>query len=283
MTLQVSGMVIAATVMLLIICFILPLALYYFFYKFADGRGKVLLLGGVAFFVGGFVLESAAQHIVYMFTDMSTNIPVNLVYNLVFSPLLFVLINYLAMRLFGAEMKTTGDALTYSTGYTGLQNILMVGFTELLNLINVLSISGASNYVVVSDSDYVSYSNLVSASNLLSESNFKYIQSLCSRPVSYIILMCIDRLFIMAAYAALLLVIWLAVRKKGGTVLLAAALGMRIIIAIPSILGEIKVIENMWILMPMALTATAIVWVIAIFCRKKFIDCTDIVYIRKQK
>lgn len=278
MTLQASGMNIAATVLLLIICFILPLAMYYFFYKFADGRVKVLIVGAAAFFAGGFVLETIAQNIIYMFTDMNANIPMNLVYNLVLSPLFFVLINYIAIRLLGDEIKTTGDALTYSTGYTGLQNMLMVGFTELFNLINMLNISSASNYVIVSDSDYASYSDIVSAGNLLSESNFKYIQSLCSRPASYIILMCIDRLFIIAATSALLMVIWLAVKKKGGTVLLAAAFGMRIIIAIPSILGDIKVIENMWILMPMALAATAVVWIIAIFCRKKFIDRTDVVY-----
>ena len=142
MTLHVSGMTVAATVLLLIICFILPIALYYFFYKFVDGRGKVLGVGAAAFFAGGFVLEMTAQHIVYLFTDMSANIPVNLVYNFIFSPILFVLANYLAMRLFGGEMKTTGDALTYSTGYTGLQNMLMVGFAELINFINLLSVNG---------------------------------------------------------------------------------------------------------------------------------------------
>ncbi len=283
MTLHVSGMTVAATVLLLIICFILPIALYYFFYKFVDGRGKVLGVGAAAFFAGGFVLEMTAQHIVYLFTDMSANIPVNLVYNFIFSPILFVLANYLAMRLFGGEMKTTGDALTYSTGYTGLQNMLMVGFAELINFINLLSVNGMGSIVVVSDADYASYSDLVSASNLLSETTFNHMQNLCDRPISYLLIMCVDRLFIMAAYAAILLVVWLAVRKKGGTPLLAVALGMKIIIAVPAVLGDINVIESMWILMPMAFAATVAVWVIAIFCRKKFIDNTDVVYVRRRR
>ncbi len=281
--LQVSGMAIASIVLLLIICFMLPAAIYYFLLKNADGHGKVLLTGAIAFFAGGFILEMAMQNIVYMFVDMSKNIPINLLYNLIFSPLLFVLVNFIAIRLFGDAMKTTGDAITYSTGYTGLQNILMVGVAELFNLITMINIGNASNYVVVSDSDYISYSDMVSATNLLPESSFNQLQNLCNRPISYILVMCIDRLFIMAAYTAVLMVIWLAVRKKGGTPLLAAAFGMRIIIGIPAILGEIKVIESLWILMPMAFVATVIVWVIAIVLRNKFIDNPDVVYVRKHR
>lgn len=283
MTLEVSGMTIAAMVLLLIICFLLPLALYYFLYKNADGRAKTLIAGAVTFFAGGLVLEMTAQNIVYMFTDMNTNIPVNLVYNFIFSPLLFVVTNYIAMRFFGDEMKNTGHALTYSTGYTGLQNMLMVGFTELLNLINLLSMGDTSNLVVLSDSDYISYSNLVSATNLVPESTFNHVQSLCSRPISYLLIMCVDRIFIMAAYAAILLVLWLAVRKKGAMPLLAVALGMKIIVAVPAVLGGIKVIGSIWVLMPMAFAATVAVWVIAVFCRRKYIDNTDIVYVRKRR
>lgn len=269
--LQISGLSVAVTIILLIICFILPMAIYYFLYRYVDGKVRMLVTGAIAFFAS-FIVEITAQNIIYMFTNMRANTPVLFLYTLVISPLLFLLINFVAIRFFGNEMETTGDSIMYSTGYTGLQNMLSIGFTELFNLISILTLGGASSYVIVSDSDYASYSDMVSASNLLSESNYNYLNSLCTRPASYIVAMCIDRLFIIAAYTAILLVIWLAVRKQGGMPLLAAAFGMRALIAIPSLLGDMNIISSVWALLPIALAATVIVWVIAIVCRNKFID-----------
>lgn len=274
--LHVSGATIAATILLLIICFILPLVLFYVLYKFADGKIKNLLTGAAAFFVGGFILDTLALHLVSMLSDISKNMPVYFLYTLLISPAIFLLTGFVAIKCFGKEMKNTGDALMYTVGYVGLQNILLVGIGEFMNLLNMFSMNSSNGYVVVSDSNYASYSDIVSASNLISESGYEYLVNLSGRSASYVLAMCVDRLWIFAAYGAVMLVIWLAVRKQGGLPLLAAAFGMRMLITVPSILSELKVITNAWIIIPIAIAITVVIWFAAIALWKKHIDRANI-------
>ncbi len=267
-SLQSSGFAIAASAILMLICYILPFVLYYLLYRFGDSPTKLLLIGAATFFVGGYVLELVLQNIVYAIFPSTA---AGLLYSLLFSPLLFTAANFVAIKFFCKNMLTTGDSLMYSTGYVGLLNILMVGVSEFINFVNLISANGSS-YLVVSDSDYESASDLVSASNLISESTYEYLQTVCARSASYIYAMCMDRLVIIAAYAAIIMLTWLAVSKKGALPLLGAVFAMRVIIAVPSVLNNYGVITNIWVAIVIAVIITALIWAATIFLRGRFID-----------
>lgn len=273
--LHVSGGAIASIILLLVICFILPIVMYYLFFKFSDSSIKTLGIGAAAYFIGGLILDVFILSIIAFFTDITKNIPVYLLYSLILSPVIFVAFNFFAIKLFGKDIKTTGDSLMYSTGYVSLQNILSVGFVSAGYLITLLNIRSSGEYVVLSDSDYASYSDTVSASNLVSQSIFDELKDLCDTPASYFITLCLDRLWIIAVYSAILLVIWLAVRKVNSLPLLGAAFGMRILVGVPTMLNDLCTVINKWVSLAVIIIIAVLVWVIAIMCWRKFIDRAD--------
>ena len=213
--LQVSWSALMALLLLLVICFVLPLGLFGALFKLADGRWKTCGIGAGAYFVGGFVADVLLPTGIRAVTDMNQNMPVYMLYSLLLSPAIFMAVNYFAMKKLGKdELNNTGDALMYSVGYAGLQNMVTTGFVAAMYFVTLWSIkSNGGSYVVVSESDYVSYSNLVSASNLITDSIYAQMQELCSRPATYFLSLCMDRLWVIVVYAALLLVVWLAVKK----------------------------------------------------------------------
>lgn len=270
--LHVSGGAIASIILLLVICFILPVFLYYLLFRFSDSNIKTFGIGAAAYFVGGLILDLFLLSIIGFFTDITQNVSVYLLYSLILSPAIFVALNFFAIKFFGKNMITTGNSLMYSAGYASLQNIMSVGFVSAGYLITLLDIKSSGGYIVVSDSDYASYSDMVSASNLVSQSVFDELANLCSTPASYFLTLCLDRLWIIAVHSAILLVIWLAVRKVNSLPLLGAAFGMRILVGVPTMLNDLSVISNKWLLAAIIIIIAVLVWVIAVMCWKKFID-----------
>lgn len=272
--LQVSWSALAALLLLLIVCFVLPLGLFGVLFKLAEGRLKTCGIGAGAYFLGGFVVEMLLLASIGALTDMTRNVPVYLLYSLLVSPAIFMAINFFVMRKFAEkDLNSTGDAMMYSVGYSGLQNLLTTGFVALMYFVTLWSIkSHGGSYVVVSESDYVSYSNLVSSSNLITDTIYEQMQELCSRPAAYFLSLCMDRLWIIVVYAALLLVVWLAVKKSHKLPLLGIAYGMRLLIGLPTILSDLHVISNPWISAAMVVLISVVEWVAAIFCWKRYID-----------
>lgn len=266
---------IASIGLILTVCFILPIVIYYLLFRFSDSNLKTFGIGAATYFVGGLILDTLILSIIRIFTDVTKNTPVYLIYLLILSPAVFVAFNFFAIKIFGKNMKTTGDSLMYSTGYVTLQNLIAVGFISFGYLVTLLDIKFSSGYIVVSDSDYASYSDMVSATNLISQSTFDELKSLCATPASYFLMLCLDRLWVIAAYSAILLVIWLAVRKADKLPLLATAFGLRILVGIPTMLSDLRLISNAWISFGIILIIAVAVWVIAVMCWKKFIDRPD--------
>lgn len=266
---------IASIGLILTVCFILPIVIYYLLFRFSDSNLKTFGIGAATYFVGGLILDTLILSIIRIFTDVTKNTPVYLIYLLILSPAVFVAFNFFAIKIFGKNMKTTGDSLMYSTGYVTLQNLIAVGFISFGYLVTLLDIKFSSGYIVVSDSDYASYSDMVSATNLISQSTFDELKSLCATPASYFLMLCLDRLWVIAAYSAILLVIWLAVRKADKLSLLAIAFGLRILVGIPTMLSDLRLISNAWISFGIILIIAVAVWAIAVMCWKKFIDRPD--------
>ena len=272
--LQVSWGALAALLLLLAVCFVLPLGLFGALFKLADGKFKTCGIGAGAYFLGGFVVEVLLLASIGALTDMSKNVPVYLLYSLLVSPAIFMAVNYFAMKRFGKDcLDSTGDALTYSVGYSGLQNMFTTGFVALMYFVTLWSIkSHVGGYVVVSESDYVSYSNLVSASNLVTDRIYQQMQELCSRPATYFLSLCLDRLWIIIVYAALLMVVWLAVQKSRKLPILGIAYGMRLLVGLPTILSDFHLIANAWVSVVIVVLISVVVWVAAVFCWKRYID-----------
>ena len=273
--LQVSTGAVVALGFVLVVCYLLPIALFYVMYRFSDSKFKTFGVGVMAYFTARFVVEMPIGIIISHFTHLSENTPVYAVYLFLLCPLIFVGINFAALKIFGKDILSTGNSLMYATGYVTLQNIVEVGFVGAWYFITLLGIRSVGSYLVVSDADYASASDVVSASNLVSESIYSEMQELCSLSASYFTSMCLERLWIIAAYSAMLLVIWLAVRKRGALPLLGVAFGMRLLASVPTFLSDMNVISSKWASVVIIVAILIIICAAAVLCWRKFIDEED--------
>lgn len=274
--LQVSSGALAALVFILLVCFILPIAIYYVMYRFSDSRFKTFGKGALIYFVVRFVIEMPVNVIINHYADMSKNVPVYALYLFLICPLIFVGVNFAAIKFFGGEISSTGNSLMYSSGYVTMQNAVEVGFVGVMYFVTLLGIrSAGANYIIVSDADYISASDVVSSSNLVTESIYAEMQELCNMPASYFLVMGLERLWIIAAYSAMLLVIWLAVKKRGTLPLLGAAFAMRMLASLPTILSDLGVISQKWISVTLIIAILVIICAAAVICWRKFIDMEE--------
>ena len=282
--LQVSMGALVSLVMIILICFVLPFALFYVLYRFADGKVKTLLIGGAAYLVGNVVADTIIVMILDAISNINTNSIIYLFYAAVLSPAAFIAINYFIMKRFGKDnLRTTGDSMMYSLGYSTLSNVLSTGIIAVMYFLTLLDIrSRSENYLIVSDADYVSASNTVSATNLINESVYKEMVKLCSEPVSYYITFIVNCLWAVAVFAALMIVLWLAVRKTEKFILIAFAYVMRLLITLPDIFNRFHVEKGSWISYFVMAVILVTVWAAAIFCRKNFIDSEDAISEKKQ-
>ena len=231
--LHVSMGALVSLVIILLICFVLPFALFYVLYRFADGRVKTFLIGAVAYVVGGVIADSMLQMLVESISKVSTN---------------------------------------------PAFNVLSTGIIAIMYFLTMLDIrSRAESYIVVSDADYVSASETVSGTNLINESVYREMMLLCKQPVSYYMSFIITCLWSIAIYAAVMIVLCLAVRKSEKLILLAFVYVIRLFITSPDIIDHFSVIKRTWISYLVMAVILIVVWAAAIFCRKIFIDSEDAV------
>ena len=275
--LTVSMGALISLVIIMLICFVLPFALFYVLYRYADGRVKTLLLGAAAYIGCGVVLDTVIAALLDTMGGIHANAALYMLYAALLSPALFILVNYLVMKRFGSDnMKTTGDSMMYSLGYSSAFNILSTGLISVMYFLTLLDIRNRSGqFLVVSDADYVSASDTVSGSNLINESVFREMEMLCGKPVSYYMMFVVSCLWAFAAYAAMMLVIWLAVRKTDKVILLAFSYVIRLFITLPDILERFHIVTSPWMIQTAKIAVLVIVWVAAVFCRKTFIDSKD--------
>lgn len=237
MTLTVSWSVLAALALVLVICFVLPLGLYYAFYRGAEGTLKMFLLGGGAYFAVRFLAELPVSALLGHFGLLAVP-AVNSLYLVLLRPLIFAGIAYAVLRLLGQEIRTTGHSLMTAAGYVTLQNIVEVGVVSAGYLVTLWGIRSTNGtYTVVSDADYVSMSDAVSRTDLIPESLFSQMRELCALPASYFVALGLERLWIIVVHMAILAVVWLAVSRKDGLPMLGAAFGLRALASLPALLS----------------------------------------------
>ena len=277
--LHVSMGALVSLVIILLICFVLPFALFYVLYRFADGRVKTFLIGAVAYVAVGVIADSMLQMLLESISKVSTNHLLYLLYAVILSPAAFIAINYLIVKRFGKEtIKTTGDSMMYAFGYSTAFNVLSTGIIAIMYFLTMLDIrSRAESYIVVSDADYVSASETVSGTNLINESVYREMMLLCKQPVSYYMSFIITCLWSIAIYAAVMIVLCLAVKKSEKLILLAFVYVIRLFITLPDIIDHFSVIKRTWISYLVMAVILIVVWAAAIFCRKIFIDSEDAV------
>lgn len=273
--LQVSTGALAALGFVLAVCYLLPIALFYVMYRFSDSKLKTFAVGAMGYFTTRFAVEMPIGLIISHYTNLSENTPVYAVYLLLLCPLIFVGVNFAALKIFGKDILSTGNSLMFASGYVTLQNIVEVGFVGAWYFITLQEIRSVGSYIVVSDTDFASASDMVSASNLVSESIYAEMQTLCSMPASYFISMGLERLWGIVAYSAMILVIWLAVRKRGALPLLGVAFGMRLLAGVPTLLSDRNVIESKWVSVSMIVAILIIICAAAVVCWRKYIDKED--------
>lgn len=275
---QVSTGSLIALVCILLVCFVLPLPLYYLLYR-AECKGKNFLIGAAAYIGCGVLADTVLGATVDMIANTSANAASYLLYAAILSPVLFIALNYLIIKRFGTKtMTTTGDSLMYSLGYASAYNILATGFVSAMYFFTLMEIKGRNGvFTVVSDADYVSASQVVTSGDLVNESVYADMVRLCSQPVSYYIGFIINCLWALAAYAAVFMVLRLAVQKKEKKHILAYALMIRLFITLPDIMKHFDIIRNVWLAQLFSFVILGIVWVAAIFCRKTFVDSEDAV------
>ena len=275
--LQVSMGALVSLVIIMLVCFVLPFLLFYILYRYADGRVKTFLIGAVAYLVTGVIIDTSIAALFDQLGGIKTNNALYLLYAVVFSPICFVLVNYLIIKRFGKDnMKTTGDSFMYSLGYSSALNILSTGLLALMYFLSLLEIKNKSgSLIVVSDADYVSMSDVVSGSNLVNETIYQKMSKLCAEPVSYYMVFIVKCLWVIVALSAIMMVIGLAVKKVNKLILLAFAFVIRLFITLPDIFDRFNVIKNVWISQLISVIILVIVWVAAFFCRRMFIDTED--------
>lgn len=139
--LHVSMGALVSLVIILLICFVLPFALFYVLYRFADGRVKTFLIGAVAYVAGGVIADSMLQMLLESISKVSTNHLLYLLYAVILSPAAFIAINYLIVKQFGKEtIKTTGDSMMYAFGYSTAFNVLSTGIIAIMYFLTMLDI-----------------------------------------------------------------------------------------------------------------------------------------------
>ncbi len=262
---------------IMLVCFVMPFALFYVLYRYADGKVKTLLFGAAAYLACGVIIDTLIATLLDMIGGINSNAVLYLLYAVVLSPAFFILVNYFIIKRFGADnIKTTGDSMMYSLGYSSAFNILSTGLISVMYFLTLLDIRNRSGqFLVVSDADYVSASDTVSGSNLINESVFREMEMLCGKPVSYYMMFVVSCLWAFAAYAAMMLVIWLAVRKTDKVILLSFSYVIRLFITLPDILERFHIVTSPWMIQTAKIAVLVIVWVAAVFCRKTFIDSKD--------
>lgn len=270
--LQVSTGAVVALGFILAVCYLLPIALFYVMYRFSDSKFKMFGVGAMAYFTTRFVVEMPVGLLISHYTNLSENTPVYAVYLFLLCPLIFVGVNFAALKIFGKDILSTGNSLMYASGYVTLQNIVEVGFVGAWYFTTLLGIRSVGSYIVVSDADYASASDVVSASNLVSESIYGEMQELCGMPASYFVSMCLERLWVVVAYSAMILVIWLAVRKRGALPLLGAAFGMRLLASVPTFLSDLGAVSSKWVSVTIIVAILIIICAASVVCWRNFID-----------
>lgn len=272
MMLQVSTGAVVALALVLAVCFLVPIALYYVMYRFSDSKLKTFGFGALIYFVVRFVFEMPISLLLSRSANLSENAPLYALYLFLLCPLIFVGVNFAVFKFRGGDIVSTGNSLMYASGYVTLQNIVEVGFVGVWYFVTLLGIRSVGSYLVVSDADYASASDVVSASNLVSESIYAEMQTLCDMSASYFISMCLERLWVIAAYSAMILVIWLAVRKRGALPLLGVAFGMRMLAGVPTFVSDLGLISQKWLSVTVIIALLLIICAAAAVCWQKFID-----------
>lgn len=275
--LHVSMGALVSLVIIMLVCFVLPLPLYYLLFRYAECKAKTLGIGAVAYIICGVVLDTVTAMLLEQFAGLNSNGLLYLLYAAVLSPVIFITFNYFVIKRFGRDnMRTTGDTMMYSLGYGSVCNILSTGIVAAMYFFTLLDIRNRGGvFHVVSDADYVSASSTVSGSDLVTESLYNQMKNLCAEPISYYVMFIINCLWVLAAYAAVFMVLWLAVKKINKPVILAFAFVIRLFIVLPDIMNRFKVIENVWISELISVVILVIVWMAALYCRKSFIDSED--------
>lgn len=274
MTLEVSVGSLIALGLLLVVCFLLPIGLFYALYQLSEGNFKMFGIGAAAYFVLRFIIELPTSAFLEHFAHMREHPAIYAVYLLLICPLFFVAVHFIVLKFFGNHIETTGHALLYLAGYVTLQNIVEVGFVSAWYFVTLLSIrSAAAQYTVVSEGDYVSMSEITDPAYLVTDGIFAEMQQLCGMTPGYFLSLCAERLWIIVAYSAIVLVVWLSMRK--GRILLPVlgfAFVMRMLASLPAALNVCGVL-------PAGLASgivTAIVLIIlcvmAVFCWRRYID-----------
>ena len=276
---HVSTGALVSLVIIMLICFVMPFALFYILYRYADCKVKTLITGAAAYIACGVIADTIIAASLDRIGGINGNSLLYLLHVTILSPVLFILINYLVIRKFGADnMNTTGDSMMYALGYSSAFNILSTGLIAIMYFLTLIDIrDNSEKYLVVSDANYVSASGTVSGSNVVNESIYKEMINLCSKPVSYYMNFIINCLWVIAAYAAIMLVIWLAVKKSEKVILLAFAFVIRLFSTLPDILQHFNMIKNTWVSHLISIVILVIIWTAAVFCRKTFIDRDDAV------
>ena len=247
LTVSMGALISLAVIML--VCFVMPFALFYVLYRYADGKVKTLLFGAAAYLACGVIIDTLIATLLDMIGGINSNAVLYLLYAVVLSPAFFILVNYFIIKRFGADnIKTTGDSMMYSLGYSSAFNILSTGLISVMYFLTLLDIRNRSGqFLVVSDADYISMTDVVSKSSLVTETIYAEMQELCATPTMYFVSMCLERLWLIVVYSAVILVIWLAVRKSvsaaGTWLLLAAALGMRGLAGLPNVLAALGTLK----------------------------------------
>ena len=270
--LHVSMGALVSLVVIMLVCFVLPMAFFYVLYR-AECKFRTLLLGAVSYVICGVVVDTVLVMGLDVFAKVQSNTLTYLLYASLLSPAVFVVLNYFIIKRFGASgMKRTGDSMMYALGYGTLCNILSTGFLSIMYFLALLDIRDrGGEFTVVSDSDYVS------ASNTVTKSVYADMVNLCRQPVSYYMGLAFNCLWVLAVYAAIFIVIWLAVKKTEKKLLLAFAFFIRFFSTLPDILQHFRLVENKWVSLVISAAILVLVWTAAIFCRKTFIDAEDAV------
>lgn len=264
-------------VILLLICFVLPIALFYLLYRFADCKIKTLAIGALVYIAGSVIIDTVIAMGLGVLGDMETNAAVYLLYAVLLSPAAFIAVSYFAIKRFGADnMKTTGDSMMYSLGYSAAQNIISTGIIGVMYFLTMLNIRDrAGSFIVVSDADYVSYTDAVSSGDIINETVYRQMLSLCNEPMSYYVSFCLHCLWVIAVNAAIFLVLWLAVRNSGRYIVIGYAFVMRLLITLPDLLGRFGLMPGGWLSGLISFVIMIAVWAAAILCRRSFIDIPE--------
>lgn len=218
-----------------IVTFLLPIIVFFYFRKKEHIKIKPVLIGAAIFFVFTMILEKTVHKVVLQ-NNLISNKIVFSIYGAIMAGLFEECGRFIVFKTILKKNHKWKDGIAYGIGHGGIEAIILGGITSI---------------------QYVIYSNLINKkvfetilapklSKLQMAQLNQLKQSLIQTTPSYVVIGIFERIFAFGIQLALTMVVLYAIRERKNIYLLVAIL-LHALIDFSAVLYQMKIIPNLFV------------------------------------